>query len=1025
MRFVADLHIHSRFSRATSRSLTLPELHVWAQRKGIALLGTGDVTHPEWFAEISEHLVEAEPGLYRLRPELAREADERVPPACRGPVRFVLQGEVSSIYRHRDAVRKVHNVVYLPELETAARFLGTLDRLGNVRSDGRPILGLSSREILEILLESGPGAHLVPAHVWTPWFSLLGSKSGYDSVEECFEDLSGEIFALETGLSSDPAMNWRVSALDRFALISCSDAHSPANLGREACLFDLELSYPALFESLRSREGFLGTIEFFPEEGKYHLDGHRKCGVRLTPAETREVGGVCPVCGGKLTVGVLHRVEELADRPEGARPPGARPFQRLVPLAEAVAEALGVGSRTKRVQAVCERLAREVGPEMAVLREVPVEEVARVAGPVVAEAVRRVRAGELRVEGGYDGEFGTVRIFDPDERREIEGQGTLFAMPGREPGRPRRPGSGRPRPAAAPGAPLPDPGPEPVPAGDLNPEQRRAVEAPPGPLAVVAGPGTGKTRTLTRRIAHGVASGRVAPGEVLAVTFTNRAAGEMRERLEALLGGAARDVTVVTLHRLGLRILREEHREAGLPEDFRLVGRDEALELLREATGVGARDAEANLEAISRWKRGGELPPELRDAARGYARVLEAQGALDLDDLVGRAKDLLAARPAVRARWQERFRLVAVDEFQDLDPVQYGLLQALAPDGADVTVIGDPDQSIYGFRGADPGLLLRFREDRPGASVVRLVRNYRSAPSVIRAATRVLRPGGEPAGLLAVREGGAPVRRVEAATERGEAEFIVREVERLVGGTSHRSSDRALAGEGKITFGDVAVLCRVRAQLRPLEEAFGRAGLPFQTVEDGNALVRGPGRRVAEALPQEPREAPAPDRVRAALKGASVASGDPLGGGWLAAAAGAGSVGELLDSLALHEPGDGFVPRGERVALLTLHAAKGLEFPVVFVTGCEEGLLPYRKGGGREDPEEERRLLYVGMTRARDALYLTRARRRTLFGTTARPAPSPFLAALDGEASPWEPADRRAPGPRRRQLSLFGHPPGK
>ena len=1019
MRLIADLHIHSRFSRATSRSLTLPELHVWAQRKGIALLGTGDVTHPEWFAEISEHLVEAEPGLYRLRPELARDADERVPPACRGTVRFVLQGEVSSIYRHRDAVRKVHNVVYLPELETAARFLRTLDRLGNVRSDGRPILGLSSREILEILLESGPGAHLVPAHVWTPWFSLLGSKSGYDAVEECFEDLSGEIFALETGLSSDPAMNWRVSSLDRFALISCSDAHSPANLGREACLFDLELSYPVLFESLRSREGFLGTVEFFPEEGKYHLDGHRKCGVRLTPAETREVGGVCPVCGGKLTVGVLHRVEELADRPEGARPPGARPFQRLVPLAEAVAEALGVGPRTKRVQAVCDRLAREAGPEMAVLREVPVEDVARVAGPVVAEAVRRVRTGELRVEGGYDGEFGTVRIFGPDERREIEGQATLFAMPSRAPRPPAHPEAAPPGPVPTPAAPPPAPGP--VPAEDLNPEQRRAVEAPPGPLAVIAGPGTGKTRTLTRRIAHGVASGRVAPGQVLAVTFTNRAAGEMRERLETLLGGAAREVTVVTLHRLGLRILREEHREAGLPEDFRLVGRDEALELLREAAGVGAREAEAILEALSRWKRGGDLPPELRDAARGYARALEAGGALDLDDLVGRARDLLESCPAARARWQERFRLVAVDEFQDLDPAQYGLLGALAPAGADITAIGDPDQSIYGFRGADPGLLLRFREDRPGAAVVRLVRNYRSAASVIRAATRVLRPEGEGGpGIVAVREGGAPVRRVEAATERGEAEFVVREVERLVGGTSHRSSGRALAGEGTITFGDVAVLCRVRAQLRPLEEAFGRAGLPFQTVEDGNALVRGPGRRVAELLRRDPREAPALARVRVALEGAGVAPENPLVGGWLAAAAGSASVGDLLDSLALHEPGDGFVPRGERVALLTLHAAKGLEFPVVFVTGCEEGLLPYRKGGGRDDPEEERRLLYVGMTRARDALYLTRARRRTLFGATARPAPSPFLAALDGGASPWEPAESRAPGPRRRQLSLFG-----
>jgi DNA helicase-2/ATP-dependent DNA helicase PcrA len=427
MRFFADLHLHSRFSRATSRQLTLPMLHAWAQRKGLTVVGTGDITHPEWLEEIADQLVPAEEGLFRLRPELAAEADRAVPGACRGEVRFLLQGEVSSIYKHDGAVRKVHNLVFCPDLAAARRLVGTLDRLGNVRSDGRPILGLSSRNVLEILLESGDGAYLVPAHVWTPWFSILGSKSGYDAVDACFGDLSGHVFALETGLSSDPEMNWRVSQLDRFALLSNSDAHSPANLGREANEFEVPLAYPALFASLRGAAagapGFLGTVEFFPEEGKYHLDGHRKCSRRLEPRESRAAKGLCPGCGTPLTIGVLHRVEELADRPAGARPATARPFTRLVPLAEVVGESLGVGPASRRVAELCERVLAQVGPELAVLRDAPPEDVARVAGPLVAEAVSRVREGHVLVEPGYDGEFGTVRIFGSEERRALSGRG--------------------------------------------------------------------------------------------------------------------------------------------------------------------------------------------------------------------------------------------------------------------------------------------------------------------------------------------------------------------------------------------------------------------------------------------------------------------------------------------------------------------------------------------------------------------------------------------------------------------------
>ena len=431
MEFIADFHIHSRYSRATSRDLTLEALHASALEKGVTVLGTGDFTHPGWMEEIREKLVPAEEGLFRLREDLAREAEEQVPPACGGQVRFVLTSEISNIYKKDEQVRKVHNLIFSPSLETALQITGRLEAIGNIASDGRPILGLDSRNLLEIVLESSSDAFLVPAHIWTPWFSVLGSKSGFDSIDACFDDLVGEIFSVETGLSSDPDMNWRLSALDRFTLMSNSDAHSAAKVGREANRFDCELSFFSIKEALRNGvgKGFLGTVEFFPEQGKYHLDGHRKCECRMEPRETLEKGGLCPVCGKKVTVGVMNRVETLADRPEGVRPPGAFPYERLVSLAEVVGEVRGAGPQTKGVQKVYRQLLQRLGPELAILTQVPLEEIEQVGGKVMAEGIRRMRRAEIRVEAGYDGEFGIVKLFRPGERAELEGQGTLAGIP--------------------------------------------------------------------------------------------------------------------------------------------------------------------------------------------------------------------------------------------------------------------------------------------------------------------------------------------------------------------------------------------------------------------------------------------------------------------------------------------------------------------------------------------------------------------------------------------------------------------
>ncbi len=423
--FHADLHIHSRFSRACSRDCDLEHLAWWALRKGITVVGTGDFTHPGWAEELRENLVPAEPGLFRLGGDAEARLRRTSPRSCAGEVRFMLSAEISTIYRGGERTRKVHHLLYAPTFQAAERITGALSRIGNLASDGRPILGLDSRHLLEITLDGGPGCYLVPAHAWTPWFAVLGSKSGFDVVADCYGDLAGHVFAIETGLSSDPAMNWMCSSLDGFRLVSNSDAHSPPMLGREATTFGVPLDYFAMADALRTGEGLAGTIEFYPEEGKYHLDGHRKCGVRFEPAQSIQNGGTCPECGKPLTIGVLHRVAELADRPAGYRPPGAPGFTNLVQLPQIVGEILATGPKSKKVSAEVARLVAALGPELGILTEVAVEDLRRAGGSLLAEAVGRLRRGEVRREGGYDGEYGVIALFGPGE---LDGADALFDL---------------------------------------------------------------------------------------------------------------------------------------------------------------------------------------------------------------------------------------------------------------------------------------------------------------------------------------------------------------------------------------------------------------------------------------------------------------------------------------------------------------------------------------------------------------------------------------------------------------------
>ena len=432
MYYRADLHIHSKFSIATSRHADLETYYSWAQVKGIDVIGTGDFTHPGWFREITEKLEAVGNGFFRLKSKPVTDTLKVFRPHKRD-IQFCLSSEISSVFKKNNRVYKVHSLIYVPDFNAARAVSEKLELIGNIHSDGRPILKLNPGELLKIVKDASAEGYLIPAHIWTPWFSILGSKSGFNSIEECFEDLTEEVFALETGLSSDPAMNRLWSNLDRYTLISNSDAHSPNKLGREVNLFNTELSYGSMFSALKTGEGFKGTYEYFPEKGKYHLDGHRKCGVRFSPEETAELKGICPVCGKPLTIGVLHRVKDCADRtgpvvpePMGAErvvssstgPPMTNSvalestpgYKYVVPLEEFLGAAVGVGPSTKTVQRLFASAIGLYGDEYSILFDVPVEDISADLGYEIGEKLSKFRQGKISLSPGYDGKFGTFSI---------------------------------------------------------------------------------------------------------------------------------------------------------------------------------------------------------------------------------------------------------------------------------------------------------------------------------------------------------------------------------------------------------------------------------------------------------------------------------------------------------------------------------------------------------------------------------------------------------------------------------------
>lgn len=1076
--YIADLHIHSRYSRATSRDLTPEQLDFQARKKGIRLLGTGDFTHPAWREELKEKLIPAEDGLYRLRedcvlsPEAGAE-EERT--------RFVVSGEISSIYKQDGKVRKVHSLILLPGLEEAEKLSARLEAIGNIHSDGRPILGLSCHDLLEIMLETCPEGMFIPAHIWTPHFSMFGALSGFDRAEECFGELTPYIHAVETGLSSDPPMNWQLSALDRFQLISNSDAHSPAKLGREANLLSGDLSYYGLKQAVETGEGLDGTIEFFPEEGKYHFDGHRKCHICLSPAEAEAQGGICPVCQKRLTMGVSHRIAQLADRPEGFVPEKAKPFESLVPLLEVIAASTGRSAAGKKVREEYETMIRKLGTEFAILREVPIEDIKRECGYLTAEGIRRLREGKVERLPGFDGEYGAVRLFTPDEIESPEGQMSMSGLfetktdseaghgtaPDHE--KHEREQSGEENFSAKALAGEPDKRADrpasrqiqPDRPADflslLNEKQREAAELPSSCLAVIAGPGTGKTGTLTARIKCLIEKRRVKPSEITAVTFTNQAAGELRERLKRELANKRGQslIQTGTFHSICLKMLEAAGEKADLADPLELSALAEEIleeeskplrptEFLRR---VSRKKTELALAQEMSEKTGEKEENSFQKAFDRYRTAMEAQGWLDFDDLLIRTVSLLRENCPAICRFCSHFRYLLVDEFQDISPLQYALIREWNKEGRELFVIGDPDQAIYGFRGSDAECFKRLLQDIPETKVIALQENYRSTEPIVKAACSVIshNPGGER--TLAAKAGsGDPVRVVKAGGRRSEGIFTAREINRMIGGIDMLDAQErgTFLEKGPRSFSDIAVLCRTNRQAEEMEECLRTEGIPYivtgrgtfleaDTVREAEgffALLTEAGegmeetafkrtvqflnRRIGgEKLLQllekyRPMAGKKPaDLLKAWMGDRDLKEDEPLAR-LASMAMFHKTMKDFLFTLFWGREGD--LKRcgkkryaADAVSLMTLHASKGLEFPAVIIPGMRKGSLPLET----EQAEEERRLFYVGMTRAREELILV---------TSGEP--SPFLGELP-EAEIQNEELAGTPEARARQMSLF------
>ena len=920
---------------------------------------------------------------------------------------------------------------------------------------------MDAKNLLDLLLNCSPDIFFIPAHIWTPWFSALGANSGFDSIKECYEDLSDNIYAVETGLSSDPPMNWTCSFLDKYTLVSNSDAHSPEKLGRNANILDTEISYKDITEALKkgNPDQCLGTIEMYPQEGKYHYAGHEKCGICWDPVETNQHKGICTVCGRKVTNGVMNRVNQIADRKNGTDRKNRLDFQYAIPLKEILSEILGVGENSKQLTNAYFHLLSKLGPELNILLDMPIQEIQNNGNEILAQAIGRMRNGNVFIKHGFDGQYGEIKVF---EEHEIKAFGKTRIISDNIPDtKPLKSAKQKTETSLKNMAAYfekdtdktkiqqtKEPEPiykekeeTPTDQKSANTEQQTAIEHFEGPAIVMAGPGTGKTFILINRIVNLIKNKNVNPENIVAVTFTNRAANEMKHRIAKLINDTniSDKIHISTFHAFGLSVLKENFKLARRRKNFSVIDEKEKLSVIKTITSFDNKRAEEISKAISDIKQNQtEVDINIVDIIKKYEAVLIENNCFDIDDLIFYPLRIFEASDAVLEQYRQMYSWILIDEYQDINLIQYLLVKKLMSSSeSNLFAIGDANQAIYGFRGADVKFIKQFVIDNPTAIIYHLKQSYRCTDRILKASQSIIseNPKLKTQNPLTGLNEGFNINIIKTTSDKSEAEFIARTIEKMMGGVRFFSIDSGIS-QGKrndenFSFSDFAILCRTNSQFKLIEKALINHGIPFQPIGDipffkqeplniiidflkyaflpENILIKNRLINNKKIQPEDNN----PDLTK--LKELSVRKALEYIIGLYFRNEKSKDEKLIKKLLELSDDFDkdfnsfieyttlGIAPDAYRndidyVSLLSLHASKGLEFKCVFIAGCEDGLIPYSIFENKiSNPEEERRLLYVGMTRAKTHLFLSHAEHRFLFGKELNLPLSPFINDIKSE----------------------------